>query len=125
MTNLLSEVHPITRGLIWITKDGPSVQSQVYKDVDYLLNGLLTATLNVKKLEGSQVLLSENFGKSFYVFITSAPSKTDMSNFENLVAPSMGLENEIIVIDENGQFGELTKGLTGPIKSWLRPVSLN
>lgn len=122
MNDLLSQVHPQTRGLIWLVSGELKAHAHHYKDVDYLLNGLLTATLNSKELQPGQVLVSENFGKPFFVMITQEVKSKEISNFEDLIGSQISNENEVLVIDELGELTKLLSTLKDPLKSKIRPV---
>ena len=85
MTNILSQVTPLTKGLLWLTTTPVSVDKSFYKDVDYLLNGLLTATLKKSEATGSHVLITENFGQSFYVIVGNEASDAELKNYFELL----------------------------------------
>ena len=64
MTDLLAQVTPLTKGILWFAANEIGVQQRFYKDIDYLLNGLLTATKNSSPDFKSLVLIGENFGNN-------------------------------------------------------------
>jgi hypothetical protein len=109
MTNILSQVTPLTKGLLWLTTTPASVDKSFYKDVDYLLNGLLTATLKKSDATGSHVLITENFGQSFYVIVGNEATDAELKNYFELLRPVMKDDNNILLIDESGSFAKIQK----------------
>jgi SRSO17 transposase len=110
MTDLLAQVTPLTKGIIWLTGGNISPHKNFYKEIDYLLNGLLTATLTSQP-DLSHVLLAENFGQSFYVFAGSNAKAKDVDNFLELIKSQLEAENNVLLIDENDSFKELKKSI--------------
>ncbi len=122
MSNLLSSVTPQTRGLLWFTKDAVTAEKTYYKDVDYLLNGLLTATYKTSESKGSHVLISENFGNTLYVLVGSSLTEKEISNFFELLKPQMKEENNILMIDEGDSFGKVQKLAPEIIRSKIQKL---
>lgn len=123
MTNLLSQVTPITKGLLWFTNGDISPEKTYYKDVDYLLNGLLTATLNGSESAGAHVLVSENFGNSFYVIVGNKISEKEFSSFYNLIAPQLTGESNILLIDETHEAQTIINKAPAEIKSRIQKAN--
>lgn len=119
---LLSQVTPLTKGLLWLTSSPVSVDKSFYKDVDYLLNGLLTATLKKSEANGSYVLVTENFGKSFYVIVGNETTDAELKNYFELLKPLMMDDNNILLIDESGSFAKIQKLAPVEIKSKIQVV---
>lgn len=122
MTNILSEVTPLTRGLVWLTNSPVSVEKSFYKDVDYLLNGLLTATIKNSEAKGSHVLVSENFGQSFYVIVGNEATDSELKNYFELLKPLMKEDSNILMIDESGSFSKIQKLAPDSIKSKIQVI---
>lgn len=122
MTNILSQVTPLTKGLLWLTSSPVSVDKSFYKDVDYLLNGLLTATLKNSEATGSHVLITENFGQSFYVIVGNEASDTELKNYFELLKPLMKDDNNIILIDESGSFAKIQKLAPEGLRSKIQVI---
>lgn len=122
MTNLLSQVTPLTKGLLWFTNGIPSPEKSYYKDVDYLLNGLLTATLRSSSASGPHVLMSENFGQAFFVIVGNKVSDSEFSSYFNLISPLLAGEGHILLIDENGEFEKIPTVTTSPILSRIQRI---
>lgn len=122
MTNILSQVTPLTKGLLWITNSPISVEKPFYKDVDYLLNGLLTATLKTSEASGSHVLISENFGHTFYVIVGSEISDSEIKNYFELIKPQLAGESNILFIDECMSFAKIQKLAPEEIKSKIQLI---
>ena len=122
MTNILSQVTPLTKGLLWLTSSPVSVDKSFYKDVDYLLNGLLTATLKKSEATGSHVLITENFGQSFYVIVGNEATDGELKNYFELLKPVMKDDSNILLIDESGSFAKLQKLAPESIKSKIQVI---
>ena len=122
MTNLLSQVTPLTKGLLWFTSGELSPEKSFYKDVDYLLNGLLTATLKSSSAEGSHVLISENFGQSFFVIVGNKVSEKEFNSYFNLINPQLTGEGNILLIDETGEFEKMSRPSVAQIQSRIQRV---
>jgi hypothetical protein len=120
MNDLLSQVHPLTRGIIWLCQDPKGSRSSLYKEVDYLLNGLMTAKLSESTFSGSQVFVSENFGEPFFVMITSDITSADMRSFFSLLAPQLSGEKEMVVIDELDLFTKMVSNAPKDINTKFR-----
>ena len=123
MTDILAEVTPLSRGLIWLRKDEAVTVSKTYKWIDYLLDGLLTATVNATEVAPTGLLIGKNFGKDFYVFIPAAdmPEK-EFTSFYNLLSPLLTAEEDIIIIDENETHPKLLKITPDEIKKRFRII---
>ncbi|MBA2405525.1 MAG: hypothetical protein H0V66_12185 [Bdellovibrionales bacterium] len=120
MTDLLAQVTPLTKGIIWITSGEITIQNKFYKEIDYLLNGLLTATLNSTR-SGSHVLLSENFGNNFYVLAGNIESSS-LKNYLELVKPHLNVENQVLLIDESDSFKDLKKSIPSELLNKIQPI---
>jgi hypothetical protein len=122
MISLLSQVTPLTKALLWFTKEPLSPALAYYKDVDYLLNGLLTSTLMTSENMSSYVLVSENFGNSFYVLIGQSLPEKEIQSFFDLIKPQMNDGNHIVLIDENASFGRIQKLAPVELKSKIQVI---
>lgn len=120
MTDLLAQVTPLTKGIIWITSGEITTQNKFYKEIDYLLNGLLTATLTSTP-STAHVLLSENFGNSFYVLAGNIDEKS-LKNYVELVKPQLSAENQVLLIDENDSFKNLKKAIPAEIQNKIQLI---
>ena len=124
MTSLLSQVTPLTKGLLWLSKEEVTTEMPYYKDVDYLLNGLLTATLKSSAASsGGHVLLNENFGQPFYVLVSNAFSEKEIVSFFELFKSQLNEESNILLIDETEAFAKVQKIAPKEIKSKINLIS--
>ena len=123
MTSLLSHVTPLTKGLVWLSSGDVSVEKSYYKEVDYLLNGLLTATLKSSAANGGHVLLSENFGQPFYVLVSNNFSEKEIASFFELIKSQVHEESNILLIDEIEAFGKVQKISPKEVKSKINLIS--
>lgn len=122
MTDLLTQVTPLTKGILWFTSNELNVQKSFYKDIDYLLNGLLTATRNSSTDFKSHVLISENFGKSFYVLAGANVTDADIRSYFDLVANQLEGESEFLVIDESASFSKFEKLIPKALENKFRQI---
>ncbi|MGE3608770.1 MAG: hypothetical protein AB7I27_04205 [Bacteriovoracaceae bacterium] len=109
MSDLLSLVTPHTVGIIWFPKSNINFQDTHYKDIDYLLNGLLTASFEKLRELTSQVLVGKNFHHQIYVFYVNQLDSKELNSFFSLFEKNFKLESNILVLDDNNQFNELQK----------------
>lgn len=121
-SDLLSQVTPQTRGLLWLTNEAITSQLPFYKGVDYLLNGLLTSTLKIKEFQNCYVLVGENFGKVFYVIVCQDWSENEFRSFFNLVKPQMEEGSHLLLIDENNSFPKVQKLAPPEIRAKIQVI---
>ena len=111
MNDLIRQVTPLTRAIIWIMKDECGNSNPHYSQVDYLLDGLLTANLRASEDLSSRVIIGQNFNRPLYVFIVKDFVSSEIASFVTLVQNDLGPENDILVIDEPSCFSRLKEGL--------------
>lgn len=111
MNDLKSQVTPLTTGLIWLTKDESNIKNPHYSEIDYLLDGLLTANLKVSDSVSSRVIVGRNFDKPLYVMIVREPKSAEFESFVSLFKKDLGPENDVLVIDEWDGFEKVKKDL--------------
>jgi hypothetical protein len=100
MNDLVSEVSPLTRAIVWLRPDEVSFRDDNYKAIDYLLDGLLTATLKENN-SPSFLLVGTNFNRKLLVFSTlKDPKKNELESFFSLLEKDLGAEDKILVVDE-------------------------
>ncbi len=121
MTDLLAQVTPLTKGIIWLTNGRVSAEKNFYKEIDYLLNGLLTATL-ASQPDLSHVLVSENFGQSLYVFAGSNAEAKDIESFMELIKSQLEAENNLLLIDEKDSFKDLRKSIPIELQNKIQVI---
>jgi hypothetical protein len=107
MSELLSEVTPLTTGIVWLLDEKTYSGQAHFPVVDYLLNGLLTSYLQKSTFKSSQVFISSNYSKDLYVFVIKDLVEAEINSFINLVQVSMGADNHILVIDDQRNFENL------------------
>lgn len=117
MNDLMRLVTPLTRAVIWIVKDECGSTNPHYSEVDYLLDGLLTANLKANEKLSSRVFIGQNFNKPLFVFIIKEVVSSEISSFVTLIQNDLGPENDILVIDEADSFSK--------IKNEFKTVSAN
>ncbi len=117
MTSLIQKVTPLTRGLIWSCPREINSQLSNYKEIDYLVNGLLTASLIQNSDHHSRVIVSENFGHTFYVLVGHEISDAEFSSYFNLIKNQLTGENHLLLVDENKLFNHIQKVAPSDLKS--------
>ena len=108
MNDLTKLVTPLTRGIIWLLKDEICINSPHYTQIDYLLDGLLTANLQVSSIASNKVIVGQSFNKTLYVLIVHEPIPSEIQSYVSLLK-ELGPEDDIIVIDESQKLQELKK----------------
>lgn len=120
MNSILSQVTPLTKGLLWLTNGPMTPENPFFRDVDYLLNGLLTATLKSSEATDGHVLISENFGQTFYVYVGPVSGEKHIRSFFDLIAPQIKQENNLVLIDDVDAYENLTKMAPADIKNKIQ-----
>lgn len=114
MNELLSQVTPLTRGIIWLTEG--TQKSNRYETIDYLLDGLLTANQLASDATSSRLYVGKNFNFPLYVFVASELKASELTSFFGLIKDGVLAEHEILVIDEKGLFESLRKNSPDDMK---------
>ena len=123
MTDFLSEVTPLSRGLIWLRKEEVVTSFPTYKWIDYLLDGLLTASMNANQNPPMGLLVGKNFGKDFYVFLSHSDiAPKELTSFYNLLSPIMTAEEDILIVDETESYQKLLKMTPDDLKKKFRLI---
>lgn len=111
MSELLKRITPKTIGIMWFCKDEKNLLPSLYSEVDYILNGLLTASLREHPVLNSRLIVGENFGRPFFVLISSQPSASDIDGFLTLVKKNLREETDVVLIDEVDAMTKLEREL--------------
>lgn len=100
MSDLIREVTPLTKGIVWLRPEVISSQSDHYLAIDYLLNGLLTAT-EKNKTNQTSLLIGQHFNRKIYVFATMKEfKKTELTSFFSLLEKDMNGEDKVLIVDD-------------------------
>ena len=111
MSNLINQVTPLTRGIIWLSRDESDEGNPLYQQIDYLLDGLLTSNLKTSHNVSSRVIVGKNFDKSFFVMIIREPKRQELESFLSLFQKELLPEDDVIVIDESQSFDSIKSDL--------------
>lgn len=117
MTKLISRVSPLTKAIIWFTAKPIEQNCENYKAIDYLLNGLLTSSINANPDLLSHVLIGEQFGDQLYIFVACDLSTSEFKHFLRLIENKVTTENTILVIDDISKFDEMNKLFNTSLKN--------
>lgn len=109
MNDLISQVTPLTTGIVWFVKDETQVTNPHYKEIDYLLDGLLTANLKIAAISSSRVIVGKSFNRPLYVFIVKEAKASEIESFISLFRRELTAENDILVVDEVDKMKDLKK----------------
>ncbi len=100
MSDLIQEVTPLTKGIVWLRPEELSAKDVHYQAIDYLLNGLLTATLKNNSTQSS-LLMGQNFNRKIYVFATQKEvKKNELASFFSLLEKDLNAEDKILIVDD-------------------------
>ena len=124
MNDLLNLVTPDTRGIIWFTSLPINIDSPKYRDIDYLANGLLTSTISNLEQVPSHVIVSESFGKSFFIFLIKEFNSKEVESFINYISTQLKGEDNLLLIDEIGKSQFFLKTLPGSLSGKVKPLAL-
>jgi hypothetical protein len=122
MNELLSHITPLTRGVIWLTKNEIHPDDENYRAIDYLLDGLLTARLKNETASTHHVLLGSSFGRPLYVYIFNEIKEAELKSYLDLLSPLLTDENDVLVIDETSGLENLLKKIPKNLNGYFRPV---
>ena len=122
MTDIISQVTPLTRSIIWLVSGDLKPSSNSYKAVDYLLNGLLTASLNANPKLSSRLIVSESFGAPLNVFVIHEFHANEYGSFLKLIEKDLTAETSVLVIDETDSYQTLVKNTPANIKTKLHQL---
>ncbi len=117
MNRLISKVSPLTQAIVWLTERPIDPNSENYKAIDYLLNGLLTSSINANPDLTSRVLISEQFGKQLHIFIAHEKLSSEYKHFLRLIEDKVTSENNILFIDDIAIFDEFNKHLSPSLRN--------
>ncbi len=110
MNDLVRAVTPLTRGIIWLRSAPLKSTDETYRSVDYLLDGLLTSSLNENAPAG--LLIGKNFNRNFYVLRTGADfSSAEVKNFLSLIEKEFKGEDRLLIVDEDQSAGKLMQAI--------------
>ncbi len=117
MINLIPEVSPETRAILWFTKANLEPQSKYYKSIDYLTDGVLTASLRSQSGNTNHVLIGENFGSTLFILIAQELKDAEIKSFMDLIKKDFAADHDILVIDESESLPKLKKLIPPEISS--------
>lgn len=120
MNDLKTHVTPLTRGIIWLTKDESNIKNPYYCEIDYLLDGLLTANLKDSASVSSRVIVGQNFDKPIYVYVAKEVKTAELESFVSLLK-DLKQEDDVLVIDELNAYDSLKKDLK-TLSGHLKPL---
>lgn len=92
---------------------------ETYKAVDYLLDGLLTLSLNTHSELSSRLIVGKSFGSPLHVFIMKEFKAKEYSSFLELLKKDLTSESSILVIDESNFYQDILKHTPSEIRSNL------
>ncbi len=119
MSNLLKQVTPLTRGIIWFPKVDFLNTNPNYGDIDYLLDGLLTANLNQSLNFTSKLIIGRNFKSPFYVMVIQEVRESEIQSFVSLIKKDLHPGTDVAIVDEMNKF-HLIKNEVREINSYLK-----
>lgn len=119
MNELRSSVGPKTKSLIWLSpKEGPKAHRH-FDEIDYLLDGLLTATFSQSELKPTTIL-GNNFGENLFVFVAPDNASAELKSYVELMEKNLKEEDEILVVDDRSEIDDLTSKIPKSIRPRLR-----
>jgi hypothetical protein len=119
MNNIISQVTPLTRGVLWFPGSNLVPDSDSYKALDYLLDGLITSSLNASESWDSRVIVGRSFNSSLYVLIVREFNNAEFDSFIRLIKPQLRSDNDLLVIDEAEVFQNIRTKVPKDISSQI------
>jgi hypothetical protein len=107
MNDIVAQVTPLTRGVLWFPAGAIAAQSPTFQALDYLLDGLLTSSLSTTEASSSRTIIGKSFNNDLYVFVAQEVRNNEFDSFLRLVRPQLKSDNDLIVIDEAEIFSKL------------------
>ncbi len=119
MNDLLNKIGHLSAGIIWITKNLDPINNPYYAKIDYLLNGLLTSTLNEIPVSKSRLLFTDHFHDKLAIFVCHEFNEEEYLSFLQLISKDLLNQKHILVIDEEKFFPRLLEFTPKDFKSAL------
>lgn len=119
MSDLRKTVLPSTKSIIWLCPSEAPKAHPHFDDIDYLLDGLLTATFSQNEIRSTTVL-GNNFNENFFVFVAPELASKELKSFIELMEKSLNEEDEILVIDDRNEMSGLQNLIPKEFRSRLR-----
>lgn len=119
MSELRKTVKPQTKSIIWLSpKEAPKSHLH-FSEIDYLLDGLLTATFSQKELKATTIL-GRNYRENFFVFVAPEIKSKELKSFIELMEKNLNEEDEILVVDDRNEIDGLSSQIPKAIRPRLR-----
>lgn len=122
MIDLLALVTPLTAGLIWLVPSTPEPGHGHYAQVDYLTNGLLTSSLNAGAIDSSRLIVTNNFGRSLYVFIVLKPVSSEIRSFADLIERGLKADSDLVLVDEAKLTDEILRMVPAGLHARMKSI---
>lgn len=100
MSDLVQGVTPLTRAIVWLRPAELSSETPHYREIDYLLDGLLTAATR-ESTPVSSLLVGKNFNRKLFIFSTEkTPAQREWESFLSLLEKDLAAEDKILIVDD-------------------------
>lgn len=116
MNELVRAVTPLTRGIIWLHAGVLKNTDETYRSIDYLLDGLLTSSLNEGVDKG--LFIGKSFNRNFYVYRTEQDlASAELKSFLTLLEKELKAEDRILIVDEDNAEAKLMQAIPKSLHS--------
>jgi len=119
MSELRKSVKPSTKSIIWLSPAEAPKSHPHFNDIDYLLDGLLTATFSQVDLK-STTIVGNNFSENLFVFVAPEVASKELKSFVELMEKNLNEEDEILVIDDRNEIDSLLGVIPKAVRPRLR-----
>jgi hypothetical protein len=119
MSEIRKTVHPSTKSLIWLCPKEAAKSHPHFEEIDYLLDGLLTATFFQTDMKATTIL-GNNFKENFFVFVSPEIDSKELKSFLELMEKNLNESDEILVVDDRNEMEELNPLIPKAFRSRLR-----
>jgi hypothetical protein len=109
MNKALTEViTPEFLGIIWVTKDQINKKPNLFKDIDYLFDGLITRSIDQNPPEKKSLYMGKSYGHPFFLahFEEDNPefNKDIEKTLQMLSGPNTKPKNILVISDRKFNF---------------------
>jgi hypothetical protein len=109
--------------VIWFTKQESDSLNNHYKVIDYLCDGILTASQTTLHQKSSLVLAATNFGSPLMVFVAKSIVKKEVESFLTLVKIEEVAAGNILLVDDGNLLPELERMFPKKVTEKLKRVN--
>lgn len=109
MNSIVNHVTHKTKGIICFPKDDFGRETETYKAIDYLSNGILTAISKENTDINSNIIVADHFNDKIYIGLFKKLTSNEIENYLKVFNQELTPEDELLIIDEQNLFEDIKK----------------